>query len=79
MEPIKFEGVNTVYGENQPEYQPLPAQRFPDGEILTCWKCSPEDLKKINETGVVWLSMLTFNKPLQPVLVSSEKIIPNEK
>lgn len=80
MEPIKFEGVNVVYGENQPEYMPLPAEkRIPEktdrffGEVLTCWKLSPEELKKIQETGIIWLSLLTFGQPLQPIMLSVEK------
>lgn len=76
MEPIKFEGCNAVFGETQPEYIPLPAERRGDrnlGEILTCWKMTPEELKQIQETGQIWLSVLTFNKPLQPVLLSATK------
>ena len=73
MEPINFEGANVVYGVNQPEYTPLPAFRKENGEIWTCWKLSPEDLKQIQETGVIWLAMLTFNQPLQPVLLSVDK------
>lgn len=29
MKPIKFDGVNVVFGANQPEYTPLPAQVLP--------------------------------------------------
>lgn len=72
MEPIKFDGANVIYGANQPECIPLPAFRKENGEIWTCWKLSPEDLKQIQETGVIWLSMLTFNQPLQPVLLSPD-------
>lgn len=86
MKPIKFDGANVVFGANQPEYQPLPAERRGNpgtGEIVTCWKLSPDELKKIVETGQIWLSLLTFGQPLQPVLLSVEKPdiydpIPNE-
>lgn len=27
MKPLNFEGANIVFGANQPEYQPLPAER----------------------------------------------------
>lgn len=74
MKPIEFDGMNCVYGANQPEYMPLPAKVGPNGEVLTCWQLTPEDLKKINETGVIWLSMLTFKQALQPVLLSVDKI-----
>ncbi len=76
MEPAKFDEVNAVYGANQPEYKPLPAERrgkAQTGEVLTCWQLSPEELIKVQETGQIWLSMLTFGQPLQPVLLAVEK------
>ena len=75
MEPIKFDGANVVYGANQPEYKPLPAEMRPgrSGEIVTCWELSPDELKQIQETGKIWVSLLTFGQPLQPVLVSVDK------
>jgi hypothetical protein len=76
MKPIKFDGVNVVFGANQPEYQPLPAERVgkpKTGQINTCWELSQDELKQIQETGKIWLSVLTFGQPLQPVLVSIDK------
>lgn len=69
-------------GANQPEYLPLPAQRRPDGTVTSFWKFSPEELEAIyrqlegidrstGEVGV-YVSQLTFGKPLQPVIVSME-------
>lgn len=75
MKPIKFEGVNVTFGANQPEYLPLPAQRLPGdcGQIVTCWELSPEEIKQVQRTGKIYLSVLTFNNPLQPVLLTTEK------
>lgn len=75
MKPIKFNGANVVYGANQPEYIPLPAERRPgqSGEIVTCWELSPEEIKRVQETGKIWLSLLTFGQPLQPVLLTADK------
>lgn len=74
MEPIKFDGVNVVFGANQPEYIPLPAAvNYKAGKVLTCWKLTPEEIKRVQETGMVWLEMLTFNQPLQPVRLDVEK------
>lgn len=80
MEPIIFEGANAVFGANQPEYKPLPAEYRGGkcGEVLTCWELSPEELKRVQETGRIWLSILTFGDPLQPVALSVEKIEPYE-
>lgn len=74
MGPIKFDGANVVFGADQPEYIPLPA--FYDkenGEVVTCWKITPEELEQIKKTGVVWLSIMTFNQPLMPVLLSANE------
>lgn len=75
MEPVNFEAANVVFGANQPEYKPLPAEMRPgqSGEIVTCWELSPDELKQIQETGKIWVSLLTFGQPLQPVLVSVDK------
>ena len=76
MRPLKFKGCNIVYGATQKEYQPLPAERrgmVETGEILTCWELSPEELKQVQETGKIWLSVLTFGQPLQPVYLATEK------
>lgn len=73
---MNFRDANCVYGANQQEYQPLPAERRGKpitGEVLTCWQLSPEELQKVKETGIIWLSMLTFGQPLQPVLLSVDK------
>jgi hypothetical protein len=80
MEPINFEESDVIYGENQPEYMPLPA-KFGDrklGEIHTCWKLSPEEISEIQKTGVIWLSILTFRNPLQPVALSATKPFENK-
>ena len=73
MEPINFEGANCVFGKDQPEYLPLPAHKDENGVVLTCWKLTPEDIQQIQETGVIWLEMLTFNEPLQPVRLDTQK------
>ena len=76
MEAMNFDGVNVVYGATQQEYIPLPAQirgKAVTGECLTCWQLSPEEIKKVSETGIIWLSLLTFGQPLQPVRLSVDK------
>lgn len=68
MKPIEFPGHNVVFAKDQPEYQPLPALRMPDGEVITCWEISDEELEEIVKTKRIYLSQLTFNQPLQPIL-----------
>ena len=50
----------------------MPAMKVPNdpqGIIITKWQLSPEELERVKETGTIHLSMLTFNQPLQPVLI----------
>jgi hypothetical protein len=86
MNPIKFDEVNTVIGENQPEYEPLPAFVRPftvedecekveieNGEVVSCWELSDEEIADIVKNRKVWLSTLTFGGPFQPVLLTTKK------
>lgn len=67
MKPINFPGSNVVFGANQPEYLPLPALKLPDGEVITCWELTDEDVENIQKNRKFYLSQLTFNRPLQPI------------
>ncbi len=69
MKPIKFLGHNKIYAEDQPQYQPLPVFKAdtPQGECISCWQLSFFERLKILFTGKLWLSLMTFNKPLTPV------------
>lgn len=74
MKPVKFPGQNIVFGEGQPEYQPLPALKVPgpQGEVITCWELSNEEVEIIVRSKRLYLSQLTFNKPIQPVLLMTD-------
>ncbi len=72
MKPIEFPGHNVVMGKNQPEYLPLPALKMPDGEVITCWELTDEELEKVKESHRIYLSQLTFNRPLQPVKLMAD-------
>ena len=56
-----------IYAKNQPEYNPLPAHRTEDGVVTTRWHLSIIERLRILIGGSIWLSMCTFNHPLQPV------------
>lgn len=72
MKPIDFPGVNVVYAKDQPEYQPLPAMRFPDGQVITCWEFTEREKQIIASTGKIYINQLTFNQPLQPLMPQVE-------
>ena len=75
MKPVEFPGVNVVFAKDQPEYMPLPAFRneSPQGEVITCWELSFKERLRILFKGEIWLSMLTFNKPLTPSFLTTKK------
>lgn len=78
MKIYKFKECNWIYGESQPEYLPLPVHRKEDGEVISCWKCSFLERIKLLFTGKVYFSVLTFNAPLQPQLVSIKNPVKGE-
>jgi hypothetical protein len=62
----------TKFAENQQEYITLPAWVGPDGMVVTRWSLSWAERLRILFGGSLWLSVLTFNKPLQPVKLTAE-------
>jgi hypothetical protein len=66
MKPVEFPEQNVVFAKDQPQYQPLPAFKAPDGEVITCWKATWRERIYLFLTGKLWWSCQTFNQPLQP-------------
>lgn len=58
-----------LYAADQSEYDRLPAFKTNDqyGKVTTRWKLSWRERWAILVHGDLWLQLLTFNKPLQPV------------
>ena len=77
MSPIEFEGQNVVYAKDQPEYLPLPAHKSPQGTVTSCWKLMWRERMSVLFCGRVYLTLLTFNEPLQPIRMATE-FIPGE-
>jgi len=77
MEIIDFEESNCVFAKDQEEYLSLPAYKGGD-KVVSCWELSDEDIEKLKETKKIYLCLLTFNRPLQPQLltVNKEEVIP---
>ncbi|MEN6566771.1 MAG: hypothetical protein ABFC57_10760 [Veillonellales bacterium] len=75
MKPIKFKHQNIIFAENQPEYQPLPALKInsEQGEVISCWGLSIKERLIILFTGRVWVSLMSFNKPLTPSYLSVKR------
>lgn len=73
MKPIEFPETNCVYGKDQEGVEPLPVHKFDTGEVLSCWELSPDEIEKVRQTGCIWLTVHTFNTPLQPVFMTVNK------
>ena len=67
MKIIDFKGSNVVYAKDQPEYLSLPAYKAKDGIVTSCWKLSFLERIMIAFTGRLFLQVMTFNAPLQPI------------
>jgi hypothetical protein len=64
-----------VIAKHQVQYLPLPAYQFDDeeGRVLFCWRLSLWERIRLLFTGRVWHQVLTFNRGLQPQLLSVDK------
>ncbi len=67
MEPIRFEGQNEVFAEDQPEYIPLPVYKEDNGQVTSVWKLSDDEREQIASGGFICLRQCTFNQALQPI------------
>ena len=58
-----------VYGAEQKEYIPLPAVRCEHGVVTTRWTMTWRERIRVALHGNIYVQILTFNAPLQPVKV----------
>lgn len=58
-----------VFAKDQPQYLPLPVNRFPDGTVMCEWLPTPEERELLLNGGKVRMWMWTFGHPLQPSAV----------
>lgn len=76
MKLIEFPEQTVVIAKDQPQYLPLPAYRYQDddeGRIACCWSLSWRERWHVLLTGRLWHQILTFNKSLQPQLLTVSK------
>ena len=72
MHPVPFKEMNMVFAKDQPEYEELPGYRDQDGMVISCWTASWRERVWFFLFGRVWVSILTFNRPLQPIMLQVE-------
>ncbi len=74
MQPIKFDQVNMTLraGENPgtddmpvalASWEQIPNQMF----YVSKWQLSPEELKQVNETGCIFISVMHTPPPIMPL------------
>lgn len=62
-----------VYAEAQQDvYLAVPTVKTVDGKVVTRWRPSEADLRRLIEGGDVYVTLLTFNMPMQPLMVATE-------
>lgn len=74
MEAVEFPQQTTVLAKDQPQYQPLPVRYEPDKEgqpMTCCFKLSPQELREINATGLIWHNQWTFGQPFHPIMMTT--------
>lgn len=80
MIPIQTPDTNAVFVA--PGCGDLPGTKCHDPEtgkdyVQTVWQLSIEELKRIQETGLIYVSVM--GNGIQPILVSTESILADEK
>ncbi|UZS00244.1 hypothetical protein [Chondrinema litorale] len=83
MKPSTFKEQNIVFAKDQKEYLPLPAyiEKSTEGYVVSCWKLSFWERVKLLFTGRLWVNVMSFNHPLQPMFftVHKKELFKNEK
>ena len=75
MQAIETKHTNFTYAKDQPPYKPLPVFRIndPNGTVVSCWKLSFKERLRMLFYGRIYLGVLTFRKPLQPVFLAVKR------
>jgi len=66
MKPVTFAEQNVVFAENQEPYLPLPAYQN-GNSIVHCWQLSWSERIKVLLGNKLWIHVLTFKQPPQPI------------
>jgi len=79
LKAIKFEGANIEFAKDQEQYNTLPACAVRDkqGTVISCYELTDEEIEKLKKTKRIYLTLLTFNDPLQPQLLTVDNPVPD--
>jgi len=75
MRAVAFPEANVVYAKDQEGYIPLPAHvsPTPEGHVVTCWRLGFMERLRILFGGKLYVSLMTFHKPLTPIFMTTKK------
>lgn len=74
MKAVEFPEVNVRIAEDQPQYATLPAfHDAEEGSLTFCFKLTQDEVNRIRATDEIWFKMITFNRPMQPIALSTNK------
>ena len=79
MKPINFKEANVLYAKNQDGYKPLHAFESKSNIVTSLWHLSLLERLKLLFIGKIWISQMTFGKPLQPIKPEIQIKAPIEK
>lgn len=72
-QPLKFAGSNAKFAPGagtEDRVGHLECYRTPGGEVIARWRLSDAEKFQVAKTGDIWVSIMTFNHPLQPSMIS---------
>ena len=69
MKAIHFQEATHVFAKNQPQYFQLPAYKK-NGIVTSCYELTLWEAIKVLCGAKIWVSVMTFDKPLQPQKLS---------
>lgn len=72
---VPFPGSNFQFAANQDEYEPIAGYAHGDAErrVSFCFRLSEPELEEIARTRSLWIQVLTFGQPLQPIGLSTQR------
>jgi hypothetical protein len=75
MKPVPFDQATAVLAEDQDVYRQLPIEWVPEheGQMISCWELSEDELEEVLRQRKIWLSVSTFGEPMQPVSLATRR------
>lgn len=78
--PIRFPQTNIIFGQNQEGVKPLPAhiENVAHRPVHTLWELDDDEIEEIVRTRQIWVTVLTYGEPLQPLYIGGGCPLPAE-